>query len=205
MYADHITINQALRLRIGEETLKGLIVNMGADAMLVASTSREKPAAEPGTPVQGEVFTPEGLYHFTSKLIGVQMMPVMVLILERPRAMRRVQRRREARYDVSMPGLLIYISAEHTINAPVEISNISFGGAEILAPDAPPVGMHSVLLMRQDENEISAIVRVIHAGPIEGGQRIGVAFVEMSRKEVEFLHRFIALLAGSGETLHGPV
>jgi c-di-GMP-binding flagellar brake protein YcgR len=196
MYADHITINQALRLHIGDETFRGLIVNMGEEAMLVASTSRDKPLAAPGTPVQGEIFTPEGLYNFSSKLIGVQMMPVMVLILERPRAMRKVQRRREPRYEVSIPGLLVYISAERTINAPVEIANISFGGVEVLAPDTPPVGMHCILLMRQDEKELSAVVRTIHSGEIEGGYRVGFAFVEMCREEVAFLHHFISLLAG---------
>jgi c-di-GMP-binding flagellar brake protein YcgR len=195
MYADHITLNQALRLRVGEETIKGLIVNMGEDAMLVASTAQTRPEAEPGTPVRGEVFTPDGLYHFSSKLLGVQMMPVLVLILERPRAMRRVQRRREPRHDVSMPALLVYISAERTINAPVEVSNLSFSGAEVLAPDAPPVGTHCVLLMRQDETELSAIVRTIHASPIEGGQRIGFAFVEMSRTDGSYLNHFVTLLA----------
>ncbi|MEB3284875.1 MAG: PilZ domain-containing protein [Candidatus Sericytochromatia bacterium] len=202
MYADHITINQALRLRLGDETFKGLIVSMGEEAMLVASTSREKPMAAPGTAVQGEIFTPEGLYNFSSKLIGVQMMPVMVLILERPRAMRKVQRRSEPRYEVSIPGLLIYISAEHTINAPVEISNISFGGVEVLAPEAPPIGVHCVLLMRQDDQELSAVVRAIHSGEIEGGQRVGFAFVEMCREEVAFLHHFISLLAGAPSPPH---
>ncbi|MEB3327762.1 MAG: PilZ domain-containing protein [Candidatus Sericytochromatia bacterium] len=195
MYADHITLNQALRLRVGEETLKGLIVNMGEDAMLVASTSQTRPEVEPGTPVRGEIFTPEGLYHFSSKLLGVQLMPVLVLILERPRAMRRVQRRREQRHEVSMPALLVFISAERTINTPVEVSNLSFSGAEVLAPEAPPVGTHCVLLMRQDEAELSAIVRTIHASPIEGGQRIGFAFVEMSRTDTAYLNQFVALLA----------
>ncbi|MEB3220885.1 MAG: PilZ domain-containing protein [Candidatus Sericytochromatia bacterium] len=204
MYSDHITLNQALRLRVGEETFKGLIVNMGEEAMLVASTSQIKPLAEPGTPVRGEIFTPEGLYHFSSKLLGVQMMPVLVLILERPRAMRRVQRRREARYEVSMPGLLVFVSAERSINTPVEVSNLSYSGAEVLAPDAPPVGTHCVLLMRQDETEVSAIVRTIHADPIEGGQRIGFAFVEMSRADIAYVQRFVSLLAEASEASEPP-
>lgn len=194
MYADHVSTNQVLRLRLEGKSYKGLIVNMGDEAMLVATTSQEKPEVAPGTVAHGEIFTPEGLFHFTSKLLGVQMMPVMVLILERPRAMRKVQRRREPRHEVSLAGLMVFISAELSINAAVEVSNVSFGGAEVLAPASPPEGMHCVLLMRSDEREVSTIARVVHAEEIEGGYRIGVAFVEMSRKDLEYLHRFVSML-----------
>lgn len=194
MYVDHVSTNQVLRLRLEGKQYKGLIVNMGDEAMLVATTSQEKPEAEPGAVAHGEIFTPEGLFHFTSKLLGVQMMPVMVLILERPRAMRKVQRRREARHDVSLAGLLVFISADLSINAAVEVSNVSFGGAEVLAPAAPPEGMHAVLLMRHDDREVSTIARVVHSEAIEGGYRIGMAFVEMSRKDLEYLHRFVSML-----------
>ena len=194
MYADHVATNQVLRLRIEGKAYKGLIVNMGDEAMLVATTAQEKPDVAAGTLVHGEIFTPEGLFHFTSKLLGVQAMPVMVLILERPKAMRKVQRRHEARHDVSLAGLLVFISASLSINAAVEVSNLSFGGAEVLAPAAPPEGMHCVLLVRHEDKEISTIVRVVHADPIEGGFRIGLAFVEMSRKDLEYLHRFVSVL-----------
>lgn len=191
MYADHINVNQVLRLTLGDEDYKGLIVNMGDEVMLVATTAQRKPEVEIGALANGEIYTPEGLFHFTAKLLGIQMMPVMVLILERPRAMRRVQRRRESRHDVSLAGLMVFISAEKSINAAVEIANVSFGGAEVLAPASPPVGMHTVLLMRHEDQEISTIARVVHADPIDGGFRIGMSFVEMSRRDLEQLHRFV--------------
>jgi c-di-GMP-binding flagellar brake protein YcgR len=108
--------------------------------------------------------------------------------------MRRLQRRLQPRHEVSLAGLMVFISAEKSINAAVEIANMSIGGAEVLAPAAPPLGMHTVLLMRHEETEISTIARVVHADPIDGGFRIGVAFVEMSRRDMEQLHRFISAL-----------
>lgn len=194
MYAEQLNVNQVLRLRIGDESLKGLIVNMTDESMLVATTSQQKPVIEPGGLILGEIFTTEGLFNFSSKLIGVQMSPVMVLVLERPRMMRKVQRRHEFRHDVDFDGLFVFISADRSINTPVDVTNLSYGGAEVLASEAPPLNMHAILLIRAHDQELSTIVRVVHIAPADGGFKLGLAFVEMSRGDVEHLHEVVALL-----------
>jgi c-di-GMP-binding flagellar brake protein YcgR len=197
--ADPMKLNQVLRLKVEEHVYKGLIVNISDEAMLVATTSQEGPSAPNGTIVQGEIFKADGLYHFTSRLLGFQLMPVLVLILDRPKAIRRIQRRREPRHAVSLSARLIYISADRSINEEVTVRNLSFGGLEAECSAAPPQGMHCVVLLRKDGHELSTICQVMHAITSESGFRLGLSFVEMAREDLELLHNFISLLDQTGD------
>jgi c-di-GMP-binding flagellar brake protein YcgR len=190
--ADHLKANQVLRVKVGDTVYKGVIVNIGEEAMLVATTSQEPPGVPAGTTVSGEIFKADGLYHFTARLMGHQMMPVLLLILDRPKAIRRIQRRREPRHPVQTTAKLVFISAERTINAEVPVRNLSFGGMELMAPAAPPLGLHCVVLLRHQGRELSTICQVMHIDVTPEGHRLGLAFVEMSRHDLEALHHFIS-------------
>jgi c-di-GMP-binding flagellar brake protein YcgR len=192
--ADHLKTNQVLRLKVEDQSYKGLIVNVSDEAMLVATTSQEAPNVPNGVTVVGEIFKPEGLFHFTSRLLGFQLMPVLVLILDRPKAIRRIQRRREPRHPVKMSAKLIFISADHSLNADVVVRNLSFGGVEVLSPGAPPIGLHCVVLLRHENRELSTICQVMHVEETGNGHRLGLAFVEMSRHDLETLHNFVSLM-----------
>lgn len=192
--ADQMNVNQVLRLKVEEQTYKGLVVNISDEAMLVATTSQEKPSVPTGITVQGEMFKPDGLYHFTSRLLGYQMMPVLVFILDRPKAIRRIQRRREPRHQVALTARLIFISADRSINEEVSVRNLSFGGMQVVAEAAPPQGLHCVVLLRRDKSELSTICQVMHVERDPEGQRIGLSFVEMSRRDLEQLHAIISYL-----------
>jgi c-di-GMP-binding flagellar brake protein YcgR len=190
--ADHLKANHVLRLKVGDQLYKGVIVNIGEDAMLVATTSQEAPTVPAGTTVSGEIFKGDGLYHFTARLMGHQLMPVLMLILDRPKAIRRIQRRREPRHPVSATAKLIFISADRTINAEVAVRTLSFGGLEVLSPGAPPLGLHCVVLLQHQGRELSTICQVMHVDPTPEGSRLGLAFVEMSRRDLDALHHFIS-------------
>jgi c-di-GMP-binding flagellar brake protein YcgR len=192
--ADPMKLNQVLRLKIEEHVYKGVIVNISDEAMLVATTSQQAPDVPSGTTVQGELFKSDGLYHFTSRLLGFQLMPVLVLIIDRPKAIRRIQRRREPRHAVALSARLIFISADRSINQEVKVRNLSFGGLEAECTEAPSQSMHCVVLLRKDGHELSTICQVMHAIPTDGGFRLGLSFVEMARKDLELLHNFVSLL-----------
>lgn len=192
--SDHVKVNQVLRLKVEGRSYKGLIVNMSEDSMLVATTSQEDPAVPAGTTVQGELFKEDGLYHFTTRLVGFQLMPVLVFIVDRPKVIRRIQRRREPRHPVQLTAHLIFISADRSINAEVEVSNLSFGGMELQAPSAPPLGMHCVVLLKHGMRQLSTICLVVHVDGNEEGYKLGLSFVEMSRRDLEALHNFVSEL-----------
>lgn len=100
--------HQVLRLKIEGRYYNGLVVSMTEDTMMVATTIREKPdQLELNTVVQGEMPKSDGLYHFATRIRGMQMAPVLVLMLDMPKALRRVQRRREPRYPVELEAKLI--------------------------------------------------------------------------------------------------
>jgi c-di-GMP-binding flagellar brake protein YcgR len=197
--ADHLKANQVLRLKVGDHLYKGVIVNMGEETMLVATTSQDAPTVPNGTTVSGEIFKADGLYHFTARLMGYQLMPVLVLILDRPKAIRRIQRRREPRHPVTASAKLIFISAERTINADVAVRNLSFGGMEVLSPGAPPLGLHCVVLLQHQGRELSTICQVMHVEATPEGSRLGLAFVEMSRRDLDALHAFISQMEAEEE------
>ncbi len=196
--SDAVAPNQVLRLIIDRQTFKGLIVSMNEEVMLVATTVQEVPDLPKGIGVRGEIVTEDGLFQFHTRLVSVQSAPVVVFVLDRPRAMRKLQRRREDRHEVALEGLLVFISADRSINARVEVSNVSYGGAEVIAPEAPPMNTHSMLLMRQGDYELSTIVRTVHAVTVDDGVKLGLAFVEMSRDDLEILHEFVTSLGSLG-------
>ena len=140
--------NQVLRLRIDRRTYNGLIVSMNEESMLVATTLTEKPEVAVGTLVEGEVPKPDGLYHFTSRVVGFQLMPMLVFILDRPKTMRRIQRRDHARYPVELEAQLLFVSQELTINEGAWVLNLGQGGMLLFAADVPPVGYHCMVLIQ---------------------------------------------------------
>ena len=193
--AEAFNVNQVLRLKIEEQEFKGLIVTISDDAILVATTSQDDPGLSSGAAVQGELFKPEGLYSFTSRLLGYQRAPVLVFILDRPRAIRRIQRRREPRHPVTMTAQLIFISADRSINTEAEVRNLSFGGLELVIPAAPSPGFHCIVLLRVPGQELSTICQVMHVVPTQPtGYRVGLSFIEMSRRDLDQLHTMVSQL-----------
>lgn len=193
--SDAVKPNQVLRLKLDDQSYKGMVVSVSEEAVLVATTAQEAPYVPVGTTIQGEMHKPDGLFHFTSRLVGYQMAPVLVLIIDRPKAIRRIQRRREPRHAVALTARLIFISAERSINAEVEVRNLSFGGMELISTAAPPSGYHCVVLLRKDPSELSTICQVMHIDKLpEGKFRLGLSFVEMSRRDLDILHGFVSYL-----------
>jgi c-di-GMP-binding flagellar brake protein YcgR len=187
--------HQVLRLKIEGRYYNGLVVSMTEETMMVATTIREKPELELNTVVQGEMPKPDGLYHFATRIRGMQMAPVLVLMLDMPKALRKVQRRREPRYPVTLEAHLIYISSDLTINTGVRVTNLSFGGAEVIAPTAAPVGYHCIVLLNLgEEYQLSTICTVIHSEGLGEEFRLGLSFVEMSREDQDVLHDIILRL-----------
>lgn len=187
--------HQVLRLKIEGRYYNGLVVSMTDDTMMVATTLREKPEIELNSVVQGEMPKPDGLYHFATRIRGMQMAPVLVLILDMPKALRRVQRRREPRYPVTLEAHLIYISADLSLNLAARVSNLSYGGMELIADQAAPVGYHCIVLLNLgEEYQLSTICTVIHSEGMGEQFRMGLAFVEMSRDDQEILHEIIQSL-----------
>lgn len=187
--------HQVLRLKIEGRYYNGLVVSMTEDTMMVATTIREKPEIEINSVVQGEMPKPDGLYHFATRVRGMQMAPVLVLILDMPKALRRVQRRREPRYPVALEARLIYISTELSLNMHAAVSNISYGGMELLADQAAPVGYHCIVLLNLGEDyELSTICTVIHSEGQGERYRMGLSFVEMSHEDNGILAEIIQSL-----------
>lgn len=186
--------NQVLRLRIDRRTYNGLIVSMTDENMLVATTLKERPDVAVGTLVEGEVPKPDGLYHFTSRVVGYQLMPMLVFILDRPKTMRRIQRRDHSRYDTELQAQIIFVSHELTINEGAWVTNLSQGGLKLLAADAPPVGYHCMLLMQLGEHQLAAICTVVHSEMTEDGVHVGMAFTEMSRDDHRTLRGVLSRL-----------
>jgi c-di-GMP-binding flagellar brake protein YcgR len=179
--------NQVLRLRIDRRTYNGLIVSMTDENMLVATTLQEKPDVAVGTLVEGEVPKPDGLYHFTSRVVGFQLMPMLVFILDRPKTMRRIQRRDHPRYDTELQAQIVFVSHEFTINEGAWITNLSQGGMLLVAGDAPPVGYHCMVLIQLGDHQVAAICSVIHSEMMEDGVKVGMAFTEMSMDDRRLL------------------
>ena len=183
--------NQVLRLRIDRRTYSGLIVSMTDDNLLIATTLKEKPEIAVGTLVEGEVPKPDGLYHFTSRVVGFQLMPMLVFILDRPKTIRRIQRRDHDRYETELQAQIVFVSSELTINEGAWVVNLSMGGFLAVAADAPPVGYHCMVLIQVGDHQLAAICSVIHSEMTEQGVKAGFAFTEMSRDD----HRLLRSLA----------
>lgn len=186
--------NQVLRLRIDRRSYNGLIVGMTDENMLVATTLKEKPDVAPGTLVEGEVPKPDGLYHFTSRVMGFQLMPMLVFILDRPRTMRRIQRRAHDRFAAELQAQIIFVSSELTINEGAWITNLSMGGMLLQAADAPPVGYHCIVLIQVGDRQLASICNVVHSEMTEAGVKVGMAFTEMSRDDHRSLRALVSRL-----------
>lgn len=187
--------HQVLRLKIDGRYYNGLVVSMTEDTMMVATTLREKPDIEVNSVVQGEMPKSDGLYHFATRIRGMQMAPVLVLMLDMPKALRRVQRRRDPRHPVALEAQLIYISADLSLNMPVRVTNMSYGGLEVVAPAAAPVGYHCIVLLNLgEEYQLSTICTVIHSEGLGENFRMGLSFVEMSHEDNEILHEIVVSL-----------
>lgn len=192
--------NQVLRLRIENLHLNGLVVSMTDDSMMVATTLRELPeGVEPGALVQGEMPRPDGLYVFATRIRGMQLAPVLVMILDRPKALRKVQRRGSVRHETGLDARVLFISAELSLNLEVSVTNLAFGGLGLKADKAVPVGFHCIVLLRDGEHEILALCRVIHSEGAGGSYHMGMAFVEMSRDDQERLAELIESLEERAE------
>ncbi|HEY9722730.1 MAG TPA: PilZ domain-containing protein [Oscillatoriaceae cyanobacterium] len=189
--------NQVLRLTIERRTYSGLIVSMTEDTIMVATTLRERPDLPIGALVQAEMPKEDGLYVFTSRLVGLQMMPMMVLILDRPRSLRRMQRRKDPRFPVSLDAQLIYVSHDLSINTRAEVRNMSRGGIELWADVAAPVDYHCIVVLQPDEAPLNTICLVIYSEGREERYRMGLAFAEMSLEDRRRLDDFIAELSAS--------
>lgn len=187
--------NQVLRLRIDRRTYNGLIVSMNDESMLVATTLQERPDVELGALVEGEVPKEDGLYHFTSRVVGFQLMPMLVFILDRPRSMRRIQRRDHPRYPVELEAQLIFVSHELSINEGAWIMNIGQGGILLFAADAPPLGYHCMVLIQLGDRQVASICTVVHTEVTEQGIKAGLAFTEMSRDDSRTLKGLLQRLA----------
>lgn len=186
--------NQVLRLRIDRRTYNGLIVSMNDENMLVATTLQEKPEVAVGTLVEGEVPKPDGLYHFTSRVLGFQLMPMLVFILDRPKTMRKIQRRDHPRYPVELEAQIVFVSHELTLNEGAWVMNLGVGGMLLFAADAPPVGYHCMVLVQLGDRQIATIATVIHSEMTEDGVKVGMAFTEISRDDQRTLKGLIARL-----------
>jgi c-di-GMP-binding flagellar brake protein YcgR len=186
--------NQVLRLRIDRRTYNGLIVSMNDESMLVATTLQEKPDVAVGTLVEGEVPKPDGLYHFTSRVVGFQLMPMLVFILDRPKTMRRIQRRDHPRYPVEIEAQMVFVSQELTLNEGAWVMNLGQGGLLLFAADAPPVGYHCMVLMQLGDRQLATICTVIHSELTEDGVKVGMAFTEISRDDHRTLKGLISRL-----------
>lgn len=187
--------NQVLRLTIERRTYSGLIVSMTDETIMVATTLRERPDLPIGALVQAEMPKEDGLYIFTSRLVGLQMMPMMVLILDRPRALRRMQRRKDPRFPVSLEAQLIYVSHDLSINTRGTVRNLSRGGIELVADVAAPVDYHCIVVLQPDDEPLNAICLVVYSEGRDERYRMGLAFAEMSRDDHARLDDFITELA----------
>ena len=196
---DNQNPNQVLRLLIDRRPYNGLIVSMTDENLLVATTLKDKPDIAPGTLVEGEVPKADGLYHFTSRVVGFQLMPMLVFILERPKTIRRIQRRDHERYPVELQAQIIFVSAELSINTGAWVTNLSQGGMGLLAADAPPVGYHCLVLIQLGDYQLATISTVIHSEIVEEGVKVGMAFTEMSRDDARTLRGFVSRLASEAE------
>ena len=186
--------SQVLRLRIGEQSYNGLVVSMGDEGMMIATTLKEQPDIPIGELVQGEMPKPDGLYVFATRLRGMQLAPVLVMMLDRPKALRKIQRRNHPRYPVDLEARVIFISHEASINVEVTVENLAYGGLAIATPQAVPVGYHCIVLLQLEDHQLSTICTVIHSEGHGGLYHIGLAFTEMSRDDQDRLHDLIVAL-----------
>jgi c-di-GMP-binding flagellar brake protein YcgR len=187
--------NQVLRLRIERRTCNGLIVSMTDENLLVATTLKEKPEVATGTLVEGEVPKPDGLYHFTSRVVGFQLMPMLVFILDRPKTIRKIQRRTHDRYETELQAQIVFVSTELSINEGAWVVNLSMGGMLAIAADAPPVGYHCMVLIQLGDHQLAAICSVVHSEMTEHGVKVGLAFTEMSRDDHRMLRSLVHRLS----------
>lgn len=180
--------HQALRLEIEDQRFSGAIVSIDDEHMLVATPLRALPELSIGATVAGEVPQPDGLILFGARLKAYQLAPMLLLILTRPKALRKVERRTHSRHLVRLPAQLVFISPEGSLNVQGEVRDVSLAGLGLHLPEAPPVGVHVVVLFSDEAGHAYAtLCQTAHAAPSDGGHQIGVHFSEMSRADREAL------------------
>lgn len=117
--------------------------------------------------------------------------------LRLPAEMYVIQRRRNPRATVSMPVTVTTASEDRLVG---QVINISAGGAAVMVAEAIPVGsVIQVALQVPGDIELEMQARVVRCTLAPAGACIaGLSFLNLTRKQEEWLHQYVAQFAEAG-------
>jgi len=203
---EFLKVNQRLQLEVEEENLKGRyfsrVEGVEKDSLIIGMpmSKGEVVSFHPGMRMKVIVLGGDALHQFESEVLERKMDLLPVLVISRPKEMKRVQRRDFFRVKASLPVQFreledITASSREEFKKAVS-KDISGGGVLLLVNKAIPLETILELRIELRENEfIESVGRVMIVR--EGGglkkrlKEVGVEFIVIEDKDREKVVKFI--------------